>query len=183
MEECAEFRRQKGRRWGPQKEEEEMKMKKKGWEVMICCGDDESDESDSMRRKQYDQFPEERGPALTGMGGVGAGAAMDQLTEERVGSSKEMEGSDAGAVIDSKTIPTPSWRKIGGFDSDASNASTYIADGKMGRSRPVRSMPRGIYAMGAPRTNMSHCMTTWDCDSEVKSSGLEEMGEVSRCCY
>ena len=39
--------------------------------------------------------------------------------------------------------------------------------------------------MGAPRTNMSpyvnktHWLTRWDCDSEVESSGLEEMGEVS----
>ena len=82
-------------------------------------------------------------------------------------------------------IPTPSWKKIGGMESDASSASTYIGDGKMGRSRPVPSVPRGIYAMGAPRTNMSphvnksHFMTTWDCDLEVESSGLEEMGEVS----
>ena len=89
--------------------------------------------------------------------------------------------------MDTRTIPTPSW-KIGGMESDASSAFTYVGDGKMGRSRPVPSAPRGIYAMGAPRTNMSphmnmsHCMTTWDCDSEVESRGLEEMGEVSRCC-
>ena len=77
--------------------------------------------------------------------------------------------------------PTPSWRKIGGMDPDASSASTYVGDGKMGRSRPVPMVPRGKYAIGAPRTNMSphmnmgHCMTTWDCDSELESSGMEEM--------
>ena len=102
---------------------------------MICGGENESDESDSMKRKKYDQFPEERGQTLTGMGGVGVGAAMDQLREERVGSFEEMGGSDAGAAKDSRTIPTPSWRKIGGVDSDASSASTYVGDGKMGRSR------------------------------------------------
>ena len=74
---------------------------------------------------------------------------------------------------------------IGGMESDASSASTYIGDGKMGRSRPVASVPRGIYAMGAPSTNMSphmnmsHCTATWDCDSEVESSCLEEMYAVS----
>ena len=41
------------------------------------------------------------------------------------------------------------------MESDASSASTYVGDGKMGRLRPVPSVPRGIYAMGAPRTNMS----------------------------
>ena len=48
----------------------------------------------------------------------------------------------------------------------------------MGRSRPVPMVPRGKYAMGAPRTNMSHCMTTWDCNSGVESSGLEDIHEV-----
>ena len=111
---------------------------------------------------------------------------MDQATELRIGSFEGTGGLDVGAAMDTRTIPTPSWKKIGGMESDASSASTYIGDGKMGRSRTVRSVPRGIYAMGAPRTNMSphvnktHCMTTWDCDSEVESSGLEEMGEVSR---
>ena len=45
-------------------------------------------------------------------------------------------------------IPTPAWRKIDEGGSEATVASTFIADGLMGRSRPV---PRGIYAMGAPR--------------------------------
>ena len=123
-----------------------------------------------------------------GMGGSGVGAAMDEFKEERSGSFTGMEGSGAGAAMDSRTIPMPTWRKIGGMDSDACSASTYVGDGKMGRSRPVPMVPRGKYAMRAPRTNMSHCMTTWDCDSEVESSGLESSGleerqEVSGCCY
>ena len=132
---------------------------------MICGGDDESDESNSTRRKQFDQFREYRGPVLTGMGGVGAGAAIDQATELRVRSFEGTGGLDVGAAMDTRTIPTPSWKKIGGTESDVSSASTYIGDGKMGRSRPVPSVPRGLYAMGAPRTNtsphvnMSHCMT------------------------
>ena len=76
-EECAEFWIRAGRRRGPQKQEEETKTKKKGWEVMICGGEDESDEFESLSTKRYDQFPEDRGPELTGMGGVGAGAVMD----------------------------------------------------------------------------------------------------------
>ena len=32
---------------------------KKVWEVMICRGCDESDESDSMLRKEFDKFAEE----------------------------------------------------------------------------------------------------------------------------
>ena len=86
-EECASFRRRTGRRRGVNKEQEESKTKKKkGWEVMICGGEDESDELESLSTKRYEQFTEDIGPALTGMGGVGAGAAMDQATELRVGS-------------------------------------------------------------------------------------------------
>jgi len=185
-EECAEFRRRVGRRKGMQKEEEEpKKKKKKGWDVMICGGDDDSDEYVSLSSKRYEQFPEDRGTVSTGMGGGGEGAAMDQNTELRVGSFEGTGGLDLGAGMDTRTIPSPSWKKIGGVESDASSASTYVGDGKMGRSRVVPSVPRGIYAMGAPRTNMSpyvnktHWLTRWDCDSEVESSGLEEMGEVS----
>ena len=69
------------------------------------------------------------------------------------------------------------------MDSDVSSASTFIVDGKMGRSRPVPTVLRGRYAMGAPRTNMSHCMTTWDCGSEVESSGLDDRHEVSLFSY
>ena len=58
------------------------------------------------------------------MGGVGAGAAMDQATELRVGSFEGTGGLDVGAAMDTRTIPTPSWKKIGGMDSDASSAFT-----------------------------------------------------------
>ena len=51
-------------------------------------------------------------------------------------------------------------------ESDANSASTFTADGKMGRSRPV---PR-VYAMGAPRTDMSHCMTRWDGDRRRRAA-------------
>ena len=121
----------------------------------------------------------------TGMGGGGEGAAMDENTELRVGSFEGTGGLDLGVAMETRTIPTPRWKKKGGVESDASSASTYVGDGKMGRSRVVPSVPRGINAMGAPRTNMSpyvnktHWLTRWDCDSEVESSGLEEMGEVS----
>ena len=76
-EECAEFRRRVGRREGMQKEEEETKRKKKGWDGMICGGDDDSYESESLSSKRYEQFLEDRGFVLTGMGGGGERAAMD----------------------------------------------------------------------------------------------------------
>ena len=98
---------------------------------------------------------------------------MDQNTELRVGSFDGTGGLDLAAAMDTRTIPTLSWKKIGGVESDASSASTYVGDGKMGRSRAVPWVPRGINAMGA------HWLARWDCDSEVESSGLEEMGEVS----
>ena len=79
-------------------------------------------------------------------------------------------------------IPTTTWRKIGEVDSDASIASTFIEDGKMGRSRPVPRVPRGIYAMGAPRTDMNHGMTRWDDDLEAESSGLDNMQVVTISC-
>ena len=91
--------------------------------------------------------------------------------------------STAGEGMNRTIIPTPTWRKIGEMDSDARSASTFVADGKMGRSRPVPMVPMNKYAMGAPRTNMSHCMTTWDCNMEVESSGLDDMHEVSLFCY
>ena len=138
VEEFAEFRKRVGRRKGGQKKYEATTTKKTGWEVIICGGCDESDESDSMLRNQFDKFAEDRVAAFTGR-----------------------EGWDAGAGMYSTIIPTPTWRKIGGMDSDASSASTFIVDGKMGRSRPAPKVPRGRYAMGAPRTNTSHCMTTW----------------------
>ena len=81
--------------------------------------------------------------------------------------------------MESRTIQTLTWRKIGGMESDASSVSTYVGDGKMGRSWPVPMVPRGKYAMGAPQTNMSHSMTTWNCDLGVQSSGLEVMHVVS----
>ena len=127
---------------------------------MICCGCDESDESDSMLRKQFDKFAEEWVAAFMGR-----------------------EGCDTGAGMYSTIIPTPTWRKIGEMDSDASSASTLIADGKMGRSRPVPMVPRGRYAMGAPRTNMSHCITTWIGDVETESSDLDHMQKVSSFCH
>ena len=126
-----------------------------------------------MSSKRYEQFPEDRGTVFTGMGGGGEGAAMDENTELRVGSFEGTGGLDLGAAMETRTIPTPRWKMKGGVESDASGASTYVGDGKMGRSRAVPYVPRGINAMGA------HWMARWDCDSEVESSGLEEMGEVS----
>ena len=115
-EECAEFRRRTGRRRGVQKEQEETKTKKKkGWDVMICSGEDESDEYESLSSKRYEQFLEDRGLALTGMGGGGKGAVMDQATELRVGSFEGTGGLDLGAAMDTRTFPTPSWKKIGGW--------------------------------------------------------------------
>ena len=64
------------------------------------------------------------------MGGGGEGTAMDQNTELRVGSFEGTGGLDLGAGMDTRTIPTPSWKKIGGVESDASSASTYVRDGK-----------------------------------------------------
>ena len=83
----------------------------------------------------------------------------------------------------STTITTQGWRLIGNTDSEATSASAFIADGKMGISRPVPMMPRGKYAMGAPRTNISHCMTTWDCETDLESSGLDDRHQVSLFSY
>ena len=66
------------------------RTKKTGWEVMICGGCDESDESDSMLRNQFDKFAYDRVAAFTGR-----------------------EGCDVGAGMYSTIIPTPTWRKIG----------------------------------------------------------------------
>ena len=107
------------------------------------------------------------------MGGEGEGAAMDENTELRVGSFEGTGGLDLGAAMETRTMPTPRWKMKGGAESDASSASTYVGDGKMGRSRAVPYVPRGINATGA------HWKARWDCDSEVDSSGQEEMGEVS----
>ena len=57
-----------------------------------------------------------------------------------------------GQVLNARAIPTPGWRKLNDDESDQSCASIYRGDGKMGRSIYV---PRGRYAMGAPRTDMS----------------------------
>ena len=46
---------------------------------MICGGDDDSDEYESLSSKRYEQFPLYRGTASTGMGGGGEGVAMDQI--------------------------------------------------------------------------------------------------------
>ena len=51
---------------------------------------------------------------------------MDQNTELRVGSFEGTGGLDLGATKDTRTIPTPSWKKIGEKQSDASSASTYM---------------------------------------------------------
>ena len=71
---------------------------------MICGGEDESDEFESLSTKRYDQFPEDRGPALMGMGGVGAGALMDQPTEGRGGSFEGTGGFDVGAGSEQRWI-------------------------------------------------------------------------------
>ena len=57
-----------------------------------------------------------------------------------------------------------SFPKVCGMESDLSSPSTYLSDGKMGRWKPAPYMPRGQYAMGAPRANMSHCVKSWVSD-------------------
>ena len=84
------------------------------------CGCDESDESDSLLRKQFYTFVVERVAAFMGT-----------------------EGSSAGASMHPTIIPTPTWRKIGEMDSDASSASTFVADKKMGRSRRIPKGAKG----------------------------------------
>ena len=59
-------------------------------------------------------------------------------------------------MFNAQTIPTPGWRKLNDDESDQSCASIYRGDGKMGR---LMYVPRGWYAMGAPRTDMSAYLT------------------------
>ena len=61
-------------------QDETKTRKKKGWDVMICGGDDDSDEYESLSSKRYEQFPEDRGTVSMGMGSGGEGVAMDQNT-------------------------------------------------------------------------------------------------------
>ena len=89
VEECAEFRKRIGRRKGGQKEDEEA-TKTKDWDVIICGGCDDSDESDSMPRKEFHKFVDERVASLSGS-----------------------EVSSAGDALNRAIIPTPTWRKIG----------------------------------------------------------------------
>ena len=58
----------------------------------------------------------------------------------------------SGQVFNARAIPTPGWRKLNEDESDQNCASTYRGDGKMGRAMHV---PRGRYAMGAPRKDIS----------------------------
>ena len=65
------------------------------------------------------------------------------------------------------------------MDSELSSASTLVSDGKMSRWKPAPYMPRGKYAMGAPRANMSHRVKTWASDVETESSDWEHTAMVS----
>ena len=153
-EECAEFRKRVGRRKGAQQAETEKKGKKSEWDVIICGGLDESEEEEAQSVREFDRI------VKTGGGGI-------PRCEDSSG------GEKAGTIL------TPSWRKIGGTDSELSGESTYASDGKMGRWMPPPFRPRGQYAMGAPRTDMSHCFKVWVTDTETESSNWEHGGRVS----
>ena len=77
--------------------------KKQDWDVMICGDWDDSDESEFMPRKEFHKFVVERVASLTGS-----------------------EVSSAGEVMNQVIIPTPTWRKIGEVESEASSASTLL---------------------------------------------------------
>ena len=153
-EECAEFRKRVGRRKGVQQEETEKKGKKSEWDVIICGGLDESEEEEEQPVREFERI------VKTGDGGT-------------YGYEDSSGGEKAGKIL------TPAWRKIEGTDTELSGESTYASDGKMGRWMPPPYRPRGQYAMGAPRTDMSHCFKTWVPDTETESSEWEQGGRVS----
>ena len=120
-----------------QQAETKKKGKKSEWDVIICGGGDESDEEELMSVREFDRIVDRRGGGISGC-----------------------QVSSGGEALKPGTILTPSWRKVGGTDSELSGESTYASDGKMGRWVPAAYRPRGQYAMGVPRANMSHCMKT-----------------------
>ena len=134
--------------------EREKKGKKSEWDVIICGGLDESEEEEAQSVREFERI------VKTGVGGT-------SCYEDSSGGEK------------ARTIPTPSWRKIEGTDTELSCESTYASNGKMGRWMPPPYRPWGKYAMGAPRTDMSHCFKTWVPDTETESSEWEQDGRVS----
>ena len=71
---------------------------------MICGDWDDSDDSQTLPRREFHKLVEERVASLTGS-----------------------ELSLPGEATNRSTIPTPEWRKIDEGGSDASIASTFIA--------------------------------------------------------
>ena len=69
---------------------------------------------------------------------------------------------------------------IGEVDSEDSAATTYVSDGKMGRAKTSK----GIYAMGAPRTDMSRFFSQCDDTEEIETDcgSIESMEVVSMWC-
>ena len=160
VEECAEVRKRAGRWKGVHEAENERKVKKNEWDVIICGGGDETDEEEPTCAREFDRIVDRRGGGLS-----------------------DSQISSGGEVLNSGMIPTPSWRKVDGMESELSSASTYLSDGKMGRWTSVPYMPRGQYAMGAPRANMGHCMKTWVPDAGTESSEWEHMSNASDVIY
>ena len=132
------------------------KGKKSEWDVIICGGLDESEEDEAQPVREFERI------VKTGDGGT-------SCYEDSSGGEK------------ARTILTPSWRKIERTDTELSGESTCASDGKMGPGRwmPPPYRPRGQYAIGAPRTDMSHCFKTWVPDTETESSEWERGGRVS----
>ena len=118
-EECAEFRKRVGRRKGLQQVENEKRGKKSEGDVIILGGGDESDEEESMPLRELDRIVHRRGAGIPGCQVISGGEAFKP-----------------------GTILLPSWRKVGGTDSELSGESTYASDGKMGRWVPVAYKPR-----------------------------------------
>ena len=65
VEECAEFRKRVGRRKGGQQTDDERKVKKKEWDVIICGGGDETDEEESMSAWEFDRIVDRRGGGVS----------------------------------------------------------------------------------------------------------------------
>ena len=135
------------------------RRRKKNGKFLKCGEWDESDDSETLPRREFHKFVEDRVASLTGS-----------------------KLSSVGEVTNSATIPTPTWRKINEVDSEDSGASTFIADSKLGRSRPVARVPRGRYAMGAPRTDMSEFLSKRDDDTEDDSGATDNTEVVSMLC-
>ena len=72
-----------------------------------------------------------------------------------------------GQVFNARAIPTPGWRKIESASKDSA-ATTATGDGKMGRSW----FPRGRYAIGAARNDMSHHFVSQPDIEETKTDSV-----------